>query len=334
MPGSSSAARRTRGVADAGDGNDPVAGPGEGGAEDRTDPAGADDADVEPRWALVGGSHGVHAIAGPARARFTLSLRCPHDADLRRRRYGVPVGGIGWREAWHGALYGPSGFYRAPSGPAGHFTTATHGPLGPVLAGALLQLAQDEACTRIVDVGCRPGRAARPRCAASTPTWPSPASTSSPGRGTCRAGSTGSPRREASDLPGRAGPPRRARSSSPTSGSTWCPAPSPRSTTTGCCGEVWVDPATGEESLGRRGRRRRARLGRAALGRRPSRASGSRSASPATGPGPGLAPAGRAAAWPSPWTTATAAATGPRAARSRHTGRGRWSPPCRTGPAT
>jgi SAM-dependent MidA family methyltransferase len=67
------------------------------------------------------------------------------------------VGGIGWREAWHRALYGPSGFYRAPSGPAGHFTTATHGPLGPVLAGALLQLAQDEGCTRIVDVGCGRG---------------------------------------------------------------------------------------------------------------------------------------------------------------------------------
>ena len=33
------------------------------------------------------------------------------------------MGGIGWREAWHQALYGPSGFYRAPSGPAGHFTT-------------------------------------------------------------------------------------------------------------------------------------------------------------------------------------------------------------------
>ena len=99
----------------------------------------------------------MNAIAGPARARFTLSLRCPHDADLGRRRYGVPVGGIGWREAWHQALYGPSGFYRAPSGPAGHFTTATHGPLGPVLAGALLQLAQDEGCKRIVDVGCGRG---------------------------------------------------------------------------------------------------------------------------------------------------------------------------------
>ena len=67
------------------------------------------------------------------------------------------MGGIGWREAWYGALYGPHGFYRSPSGPAGHFTTATHGPLGPVLAGALLQLAQDEGCSHIVDVGCGRG---------------------------------------------------------------------------------------------------------------------------------------------------------------------------------
>lgn len=62
-----------------------------------------------------------------------------------------------WREAWHRALYGPNGFYRSTSGPAGHFTTATHGPLGPVLAGALLQLAEDEGCRHIVDVGCGRG---------------------------------------------------------------------------------------------------------------------------------------------------------------------------------
>lgn len=65
--------------------------------------------------------------------------------------------GVPWREAWHRALYGPQGFYRSVSGPAGHFTTATHGPLGPVLAGALLQLAADEGCGRIVDVGCGRG---------------------------------------------------------------------------------------------------------------------------------------------------------------------------------
>ncbi len=75
--------------------------------------------------------------------------------------YGDAVGGMSagvpWREAWQRALYGPSGFYRSTSGPAGHFTTATHGPLGPVLAGALLQLAEDEGCGRIVDVGCGRG---------------------------------------------------------------------------------------------------------------------------------------------------------------------------------
>jgi SAM-dependent MidA family methyltransferase len=67
------------------------------------------------------------------------------------------VGALGWQEAWHSALYGPKGFYVTGSGPAGHFTTAAHGPLGPVLAGALLQLAADEGCTQIVDVGCGRG---------------------------------------------------------------------------------------------------------------------------------------------------------------------------------
>ena len=75
--------------------------------------------------------------------------------------YGDAVGartaGVPWREAWQRALYGPEGFYRSTAGPVGHFTTATHGPLGPVLAGALLQLAADEGCGRIVDVGCGRG---------------------------------------------------------------------------------------------------------------------------------------------------------------------------------
>lgn len=70
---------------------------------------------------------------------------------------GGLAAGVPWRAAWHDALYGRAGFYRSVSGPAGHFTTATHGPLGPVLAGALLQLAADEGCGRIVDVGCGRG---------------------------------------------------------------------------------------------------------------------------------------------------------------------------------
>ena len=48
---------------------------------------------------------------------------------------------VTWREAWQDALYGARGFYRGAAGPAAHFTTATHGPLGAVLAGALASLA-------------------------------------------------------------------------------------------------------------------------------------------------------------------------------------------------
>lgn len=62
-----------------------------------------------------------------------------------------------WREAWQQALYGPGGAYRSPAGPAGHFTTATHGPLGAVLAEALALLADREGCTQVVDVGAGRG---------------------------------------------------------------------------------------------------------------------------------------------------------------------------------
>lgn len=62
-----------------------------------------------------------------------------------------------WREAWQQALYGPDGAYRAPAGPAGHFTTATHGPLGAVLAEALGRLADREGATHVVDVGAGRG---------------------------------------------------------------------------------------------------------------------------------------------------------------------------------
>ncbi|WP_392543223.1 SAM-dependent methyltransferase [Oryzobacter telluris] len=75
---------------------------------------------------------------------------------------------VPWREAWHEALYGAAGFYRRAEGPAGHFTTSTHGPLGALLAQALGRLADREGATHVVDVGCGRGellthlRAARP----------------------------------------------------------------------------------------------------------------------------------------------------------------------------
>lgn len=64
---------------------------------------------------------------------------------------------ITWREAWQEALYGPAGFYRQPAGPAGHFATSTHPPLGSVFAQAVVALATREGLSRIVDLGCGRG---------------------------------------------------------------------------------------------------------------------------------------------------------------------------------
>lgn len=64
---------------------------------------------------------------------------------------------LDWQAAWQGALYGPDGFYRGPAGPAGHFTTATHGTLGEVLAGAVARLARENGLTHVVDVGAGRG---------------------------------------------------------------------------------------------------------------------------------------------------------------------------------
>ncbi|MFG2313197.1 SAM-dependent methyltransferase [Streptomyces sp. NPDC048566] len=44
----------------------------------------------------------------------------------------------GWREATEEALYGPSGFYRRPEGPAGHFRTSVHA--SPRFASAVARL--------------------------------------------------------------------------------------------------------------------------------------------------------------------------------------------------
>jgi SAM-dependent MidA family methyltransferase len=47
---------------------------------------------------------------------------------------------IPWEQAWREALYGPSGFFRRPAGPAAHFRTAS---TSSVLARALARLATD-----------------------------------------------------------------------------------------------------------------------------------------------------------------------------------------------
>ncbi|KGN33940.1 hypothetical protein N802_09155 [Knoellia sinensis KCTC 19936] len=56
-----------------------------------------------------------------------------------------------WQDAWRDALYGPDGFYRRAEGPAGHFTTSAHGPLGAVLAEVVGRLADEVDVCRVVD---------------------------------------------------------------------------------------------------------------------------------------------------------------------------------------
>jgi SAM-dependent MidA family methyltransferase len=68
---------------------------------------------------------------------------------------------VDWQVAWQRALYGRDGFYRAASGPGGHFTTATHGTLGAVLAGAVVRLARENGLTHVVDVGAGRGELLR-----------------------------------------------------------------------------------------------------------------------------------------------------------------------------
>jgi SAM-dependent MidA family methyltransferase len=61
-----------------------------------------------------------------------------------------------WDQAWRDALYGPTGFYRRPEGPAGHFRTAAHAA-PRTLAAALARLARDAGCAAILDVGAGRG---------------------------------------------------------------------------------------------------------------------------------------------------------------------------------
>jgi SAM-dependent MidA family methyltransferase len=64
-----------------------------------------------------------------------------------------------WKQTWDQALYGESGFYRQPAGPAGHFSTATQGipQIGEQLAGALLRLMDQEGLETFVDMACGRG---------------------------------------------------------------------------------------------------------------------------------------------------------------------------------
>jgi SAM-dependent MidA family methyltransferase len=71
-------------------------------------------------------------------------------------------GARGWRRATEEALYGPSGFYRRPEGPAGHFRTSVHA--SPLFARAVARLLclVDEALGRpaelaFVDMGAGRG---------------------------------------------------------------------------------------------------------------------------------------------------------------------------------
>ncbi|MER7073330.1 SAM-dependent methyltransferase [Terrabacter sp. NPDC000476] len=67
---------------------------------------------------------------------------------------------VPWREAWHTALYAAGrGFYVAGAGPAAHFTTATHGPTGALLAEALLAVPEHPVRV-VVDVGAGRGELA------------------------------------------------------------------------------------------------------------------------------------------------------------------------------
>ena len=102
-----------------------------------------------------------------------------------------------WREAWHDALYGPHGFYRGPPGPAGHFTTSTHGPLGAPSRRRPRSPRRPRGCAPRRRRRLRPRRAAGRPGARSVPTCGSPASTSStaPGRPAGCRGLAARPRR-------------------------------------------------------------------------------------------------------------------------------------------
>ncbi len=66
---------------------------------------------------------------------------------------------VPWKLAWHDALYGSHGFYRAPEGPAGHFATSVAGlpHADAVMARAITALARRHGVRTIVDVAAGRG---------------------------------------------------------------------------------------------------------------------------------------------------------------------------------
>lgn len=81
---------------------------------------------------------------------------------LSKRHTGL-VTWTSWQAAWQAALYGADGFYRRPEGPAGHFTTSAQGipGTGPVLAEAVLALADRHGLSTIVEIGAGRGELLR-----------------------------------------------------------------------------------------------------------------------------------------------------------------------------
>ncbi len=68
-----------------------------------------------------------------------------------------------WGQAWHEALYGRRGFYRAPEGPAGHFATSVAGipHADVVMARAITTLARRHEVHTIVDLAAGRGEFTR-----------------------------------------------------------------------------------------------------------------------------------------------------------------------------
>ena len=285
-------------LADAGDRDDAVAGPLQRGAEHGADPAGADDADAQPRRPVLGSAHSRNAISPPGHVACCPCSETPWAARVAGTPCTAPTASTG-----------------RTGGPAGHFATSTQGgPLmGSVLAAALVRLMGERGLHTLVDVGCGRGElltevhrlAPALRCV---------------GRGRRRPARPARRAVELGALPGRGGPaagavgPGRTPCCSPTSGWTWCPCTvGAGRRATGCCARCSSTPRPGASGSARPAGRRRTCSGADAGGRvdGPARpATGWRSAAAATRRGRTSCPGcGRVWRWRS--TTATSAAARP-----------------------